>query len=73
MMEGELDQLSSNLRGEVAVVRVNVDRHHDLARHYGISSIPRLMLFRHGQVVADRVGYVDRQQLQQWIASNTKN
>jgi len=73
MMEPELDHLANQLRGEITVVRVNVDRHRDLARHYGVSSIPRLMLFRHGQVVADRVGFLDRQHLRQWIASNSKD
>jgi thioredoxin 1 len=71
MMEPELDRLSGSMHGRVAVVRVNVDQHPQLAAHYGVSSIPRLMLFRHGQVVADRVGYADSQNLQNWIASNS--
>jgi thioredoxin len=73
MMDPELDRLEGDLRGHVSVVRVNVDQHPDLAQHYGISSIPRLMLFRRGQVVADRVGYADRSQLQEWIAGYARN
>lgn len=70
MLDPELDQLASNLRGRVEVVRVNVDQRPDLAQHYGVSSIPRLFLFRHGKVVADRVGYADNQQLREWVASH---
>jgi len=69
-MEPELDQLAENRRGQLGVVRVNVDQRSSLAQHYGVSSIPRLLLFRHGQVIADRVGYADQKQLQQWVDSN---
>jgi len=73
MLDPELDKLQHRLHGQVEVVRVNVDNHPDLAEHYGVSSIPRLLLFNHGQVVADRVGYVDGHQLQAWVASNCRN
>jgi thioredoxin 1 len=49
------------------VVRIDVDQHRELARHYGVSSIPRLMVFHHGQVLADRVGYADHNQLARWV------
>lgn len=68
-MEPVLDQFEARMGGQVGVVRVNVDQHPNLAQHYGVSSIPRLMLFRSGKVVADRVGYADEQQLQSWVAS----
>jgi thioredoxin 1 len=71
MLEPELDQLAS--RGHVAVVRVDVDQHPNLAQHYGVSAIPRLLLFNHGKVVADRVGFADQQQLQNWVASYAQN
>ncbi len=70
MMEGELDKLSAQMGGRVSVVRVDVDQHPNLAQHYGVSSIPRLMLFKHGQVVDDRVGFMDTQNLAQWVTAN---
>jgi thioredoxin 1 len=73
MLDPELDQLAEQRRGQLDVVRVNVDQRASLAQHYGVSSIPRLLLFRHGQVVADRVGYVDQSQLQQWVDANSQN
>ncbi len=69
MLDPELDQFSKKAQGRVAVIRVDVASHPDLARHYGVSSIPRLLLFRDGQVLADRVGYVDHQHLQDWVTS----
>lgn len=69
-LEKELDQVARNLNGRVAVVRVDVDQHPQLAQHYRVSSIPRLLLFEHGQIVADRVGYADHQQLQSWALAH---
>jgi thioredoxin 1 len=71
-MEPELDQLQAKLQGRAGVVRINVDQHPNLAQHYGVSSIPRLLLFNHGKVVGDRVGFLDQKQLQSWIASKAQ-
>jgi len=68
-MEPELDQLETSLAGRGSVVRVDVTQHQDLARHYGVSSIPRLIVFDHGQVLASRVGFVDSKQLYDWVTS----
>ena len=36
--------------------KVNVDTNQELATHYGISSIPALLVFKDGQVAARHVG-----------------
>lgn len=72
MLESELDQVASGYQGRVAVVRVDIDKHPELARHYRVSSIPRLLLFQNGQIVGDRVGYADHQQLSSWVASRAQ-
>ena len=66
-LDPELTQLASSLGGRASVVRIDVTQHRDLARHYGVSSIPRLMVFYHGEVLADRVGYADHNQLCAWV------
>jgi thioredoxin-like negative regulator of GroEL len=38
------------------VCKVNVDTNQELAAHYGIGSIPPLLVFRGGQVAARHVG-----------------
>ena len=73
MMEPELDKLSHETGGRLGVVRVDVSKKPALAQHYGVSSIPRLLLFYNGHVVADRVGYANEKQLEDWIASNVSD
>ncbi|HEX3870260.1 MAG TPA: thioredoxin family protein [Pirellulales bacterium] len=68
MIEPELDRLASS--GRVAVVRVDVDRNRELARHYRVSSIPAVFLFHHGSVVAHRVGYADSNELKKWVSQH---
>jgi len=66
-LEAVLDRVEDRLQGRVKIVRVDVDEKQALARHYGISSIPRLMLFRDGRLVASHGGFADPDALQTWL------
>lgn len=57
----------SNSRGEVKVVKVDVDQEEDLARRFGVMSIPTLYLFKDGQQVDSRVGFMPLSELEEWI------
>jgi len=56
-------------RPQVRVVKVNVDHSPALARRYGISSIPTVMVFRDGRPAARHVGLADRQRLETLLAA----
>jgi thioredoxin 1 len=44
------------LAKEFKVCKVNVDTNQELAAHYGISSIPAILIFKGGKVAAQHVG-----------------
>src|ERR1700747_1924273 len=44
------------LAREFKVCKVNVDTNQELAAHYGISSIPALLIFKDGRIVARHIG-----------------
>src|SRR5436853_6828374 len=44
------------LAKDFKVCKVNVDTNQELAAHYGISSIPALLIFRDGKIAARHVG-----------------
>jgi thioredoxin 1 len=67
-VEHELDVLSGKMHGRVTVVKVDIDQHRDLARHYGVSGIPKLVLFRQGHLVDELVGSRDAHTLEQWVS-----
>jgi thioredoxin 1 len=63
-MIGPLVEELARERGDsLRVVKVNVDEAPDTARKFGIRSIPTLMLFRNGSVVAQRVGALRKSEL----------
>jgi thioredoxin 1 len=45
-----------SLAREFKVCKVNVDTNQELASHYGISSIPALLIFKDGRIAARHVG-----------------
>lgn len=51
-----LDEFAAECNGKVKVVKVNVDDNPDLGMWYGIQSIPTLLYFINGNVVAEIVG-----------------
>ena len=60
-----LEELSSKYN----IVKVNVDEFEELAREYGIMSIPALYLFKNGEVIAKTIGYKDKEEIESWITS----
>ena len=51
-----MDQLSKDFKGRASICKVNVDEERALARQYGVSSIPTILLMKDGQVVERIVG-----------------
>jgi thioredoxin 1 len=51
-----MNPVIESLARDFKVCKVNVDTNQELASHYGVSSIPALLIFKSGQVVAQHVG-----------------
>ncbi|HPZ15635.1 MAG TPA: thioredoxin [Sphaerochaeta sp.] len=56
MIGPALSQLSEAFEGQLVVAKLNVDESGALASRYNVNSIPTLMLFKGGEVVAQRMG-----------------
>ncbi len=61
------ERLAEELEGRLTVGKVNVDDEPELARAYGIRSIPALLVFRDGEVVEQIVGAVPFETLSEQI------
>ena len=67
-MAPALDQLASELKGKVKVVKLDVDQNPAVTSKYGIRAMPTLMLFKDGKVAAQHVGaLVQKKRLEDWI------
>ena len=71
-MDGVLDQVAPSVSGEVKIVRVNIDEMPQLAKHYGVRSIPQIFLFKKGQIVAKHGGFQDAKAVKTWLDGKIK-
>lgn len=60
----------ANDRAEIKIVKINVDDNPNVARTYGIMSIPSLLLFKNGKLVDQKMGYMAKELLTEWIEKN---
>jgi len=51
----------------VKVCKINVDEAGELAAKYGVNGIPALFLFKDGKVVANAVGYMEKEKLYDFV------
>ena len=57
----------------VEIRKVDVDKRQDLARKYGVTSIPRLILLEDGREVGDLTGYRSAEELTDWIKDSASS
>lgn len=64
-----LEEIAKEYEGRLQVVKVDVQDHPEVAAQFGIRGIPTLMVFKHGEAVATKVGAVNKAQLTSFIDS----
>ena len=62
MIAPELEKVESSVK----VVKVDVDEFENLAKEYGIMSIPTLILFENGKEVKRNIGFIDKDRIQKF-------
>ena len=67
MLAPVLQELAEEYEGQLKVGKVNVDEQMELARQFGIVSIPTVILFRDGKAVRTAVGFRPKEELEQFI------
>jgi thioredoxin 1 len=68
MVAPVVDEVATEYVGQVKVVKVNTDENPNVASHYGIRSIPTLIVFKDGQQVDTIVGVVPKTTLAKTLA-----
>lgn len=63
MMGVVLDELVD----DVKIIKVNVDKHEDIARRFGVMSIPTLLLYKDGEIVEKNIGFTDKETILSWL------
>ena len=66
-----LEEIASDADFKITIAKVNIDENPRTPTNYGVRSIPTLMLFSNGELKDTKVGALPRQELKEWIKSNS--
>lgn len=69
MLAPVIEELADDFDGKAVIGKVDVDENEDLARRFGIMSIPTVLIFKDGQLVDKHVGFRQKTQLADAINS----
>ena len=71
MLGPVVEQLSEEMK-TLKFGKVNVDEQPELSEKFEVSSIPTLLLFKNGKVIANRVGAATKETLKEWMNASLK-
>lgn len=66
-MLGPVFEKVSDEVNDVKFVKLDVDKFNDIAREYGVMSIPTLILFENGKEVKKEIGFMSEDKLKDFI------
>ena len=62
-----LEEISADIGDKITIAKLNIDENPNTPTQYGVRGIPTLLIFKSGQVVAEKIGAMPKSALQQWI------
>ena len=63
MLGPTIEELATTYAGRAQIGKVNIDDNQQVARDYGVSSIPTVMIFKGGKIVERFVGVTPKSKL----------
>jgi len=70
MMSPILQEVKTNLKESVKIIKINVDQHQDLASHFMVRGVPTLMLFKTGKMLWRQSGVLSSKDLTATITTH---
>jgi thioredoxin 1 len=64
-----LDQVAAEFDGRADVVKVDIDENPNLAREYGVMSVPTVLVIKDGEVVQQFIGVKPKATIAQGVTS----
>ncbi len=69
MLGPVLDEVAE-AQNDFEVIKVDIDENRSLAQKYGVMSVPTLMVFKKGDLIATRSGFMPKEPLIEWVNSH---
>jgi thioredoxin 1 len=67
MIGPALEEIAGDLKGQVKVVKVNIDENPMTPTNYQVRGIPTLIMFKNGKPADTKVGALPKSQLKAWV------
>ena len=65
-----LEEAAKEFEGRVKIIKLNVDDSPETPGKYSVRGIPSLILFKNGEVIANKVGALSKSQLIEFLKGN---
>jgi len=69
-MEPYFSELSLELGDSYSFGKINIDEARDIAIDFGVMSVPTFLFLKKGELIAQEVGYMSKEQLKELIAKH---
>jgi len=69
MMHPVINDIANNY-SNLKIIKIDVDKHSEIARNYSVMSIPTIMLFKDGEIIEKNIGFISKEQLERWFENN---
>ena len=70
MIGPALEEISEEMKNDIRITKLNIDENPSTPQQYGVRGIPTLLLFKNGEVVAEKIGALSKTKLTEWISEN---
>jgi len=70
MIAPVIDEVAEEFKDRVKFVKINIDENAETPRKYNVRGIPTLMLFKGGDMAAQKVGALSKSQLTAFLEAN---
>jgi thioredoxin 1 len=67
MIAPALEEISEELADQVVIAKIDIVENLDSPAKYGVRNIPAMILFKNGEVVANKVGAEPKSRLKAWL------
>jgi thioredoxin 2 len=67
MAAPEVARVAASLAGRAVVLKVDTERHPEIARRYGVEGIPNFVVLKNGRVVHQHAGVVAAAEMTRWL------
>ena len=69
MLAPVMEEVGKEYGDKAVFVKVDIDENLDLAKRYGIMSIPLVVIFKNGEPAAKSLGYVTKDEMKEFLAN----